>query len=189
MSFQRRLLEIDVGRVASIKFFREPIAYSSKQPSLKQYLMVGMFTADLEFLSKFLGHQGACARFLCMFCLIVKAQCKQVFDDPDNPAVVPKRTLEMIKENAKTYNDIMSKYNEEEKERLRPEVTKGKTNSIVAEPMVDWIVIEEDCSTATLHVILGITAWIVKVTRKAFRRLEELEAKKTGAGQALPANA
>jgi len=110
--------------------------------------MVGTFTADLEFLSKFLGHQGASARYLCMFCKIVKAQCKEVFEDPNKPAKVDKRTIEMITANAKTYKSMMSKL------------------------------------TASLHVILGITTWLVRIIRKAFRRLERLEANAAGAGVA-----
>mmetsp|Transcript_32260 Transcript_32260/g.55046 ORF Transcript_32260/g.55046 Transcript_32260/m.55046 type:complete len:161 (+) Transcript_32260:467-949(+) len=146
--------------------FREKLRGGcSTQPIFKQYLMVGMFTADLEFLSKFLGHQGACARYLCMFCQIVKAQCKEVFADPSKPAVVPKRTLESIIADAEKYY------------------------SIIELPMLNEIKIDEDCSAATVHVLLGMTAWMAKTMRKSYKRLEELEAAETGADQALSTGA
>ena len=58
--------------------------------------MVGWFTADLEFLSRFLGHKGDCAKYLCMFCLAHKLQLKTVFETAGERTIFEKRTFSMF---------------------------------------------------------------------------------------------
>ena len=107
-AFEDRVANIDVSRIESLKYlhntidqtldglvfvgandavlgrsiFVESIALEDSDVEtvmFKQYLVIGMFTADLEFLSKFLGHQGASSKYFCMFCTAVKKQCEEVF--------------------------------------------------------------------------------------------------------------
>ena len=209
MAFDKRMVEVDVDAVTSMKllvdtttksidglcfvdsvytvigqaFFQIPIKNSSSQPVIEQYLMVGMFTADLEFLSKFLGHQGASAKYLCMFCLACKHQLKNVFLHPDERTSFEKRTFSMLTEDGKRYNEMMSKYTEKEKEKNRPVVTKNHTHSVVGTPMAN-VSPDGSCSPGTMHVILGITPWMVKVTRRVHRRREELESEALGRNRA-----
>jgi hypothetical protein len=99
LSFDKRLVKVNLTDVALLKllcndankstvcicfvdlnnnevgrgFFRESLPESTTTiPLIEQYLIAGLFTADLEALSRFFGHQGAAAKHLCMFCLIVK---------------------------------------------------------------------------------------------------------------------
>ena len=39
------------------------------QYQVSQFLLAGVFTGDLDFLSNFLGHQGASSKWLCIYCL------------------------------------------------------------------------------------------------------------------------
>ena len=42
-------------------------------------IVAGALTADLEFLSTFYGHQGASAKFPCIFCLAKRAELNSMF--------------------------------------------------------------------------------------------------------------
>ena len=79
----------------------------------------------------------------------------------------------MLMENRQRYVKIMSNYNEKEKEKNQPDVTKNHNNSIIITTMSD-IPPEDSYLPGIVHVILGITRWLVKVKIKAYRMLEEL---------------
>ena len=206
VQFDERLVEVNVAQVSSIKLlvststnmthglcfydeggneiarglFRLSVKSAKTQPLMDQYLMVGVFTADLEFLSKFLGHQGASARYLCMMCLIVKAQVEASFRSPEIIALPEKRTLEKLKNGGKKYNEMMRGLDEEARSKKRGEVTREHTFSITGEPMADVAVEDGDCSPGSMHVYMGMTKWLVKVKKRALRRLEALEAEARG---------
>jgi len=52
-----------------------------QKPSVEidQILVAGVFTEDLDFLAKFLGHQGTSANWLCVFCLTMHVLFKNTF--------------------------------------------------------------------------------------------------------------
>jgi len=65
--------------------------------------MASVFTCDLDFLSKFLGHQGASSKWLCIFCLAITEKLADIFH---TGGVVPRyerRTLESFKQNYQVY--------------------------------------------------------------------------------------
>ena len=136
--------------------------------------MVSVFAADLELLSKFVGHQGASAKFLCMFCDAIKLRIRLVFVNQGIRTSFNKRTLAKIQEDGT--ND---------KKKMRPHITQNLTNSIVGLPLAN-VEPDEDCSPATVHVLLGITPWLVRVRRAAYRRLELLEVEARNPGAAPP---
>ena len=145
-------------------------------------MLAAVFTADLEFLSKFLGHQGASAKFLCMFCLAIKQRLPEVFQLRGlRSERFRQRSIEMLLADAAKYEEMMSKLTDSDKKKARPTITKAHTHSIVAFPMVK--VDLDDCSDATTHVMLGITVWIVRIVRESYRSVEVLEAKFRGVGQ------
>ena len=47
---------------------------SQPKPEICPYLLTGLLTRDLDLLSLFVGHQGASAKWLCMFCLALQAE-------------------------------------------------------------------------------------------------------------------
>ena len=59
--------------------------------NIYRYLLSGIFTGDLEFLSHFLGHQGASARWLCMFCLARQNELHTAFCLAGDAPRFPKR--------------------------------------------------------------------------------------------------
>jgi hypothetical protein len=213
LTFDKRLIELDVAVVSSLKLlrnnadqttvgicfvdkddnelgrglFRESLPKSTATvPIIEQYLMAGVFTADLEALSRFFGHQGAASKYLCMFCLIVKRQVQLAFDTPDQRTTVQPRTLGMLKEDGQRYDTMMSACaNDHERKKRRGDITRESTHSVTHTPMAD-VEPGSDVSPATMHIVLGMSVWMVKIKRKAFRRLEELEAKVTG-GTTTPA--
>ena len=72
------------GLKLGVAYFRDTIPCGDpevQKPSIEidQILVAGVFTADLDFLAKFLGHQGASATWLCVFCLAMHAQLKITF--------------------------------------------------------------------------------------------------------------
>ena len=50
------------------------------QHQVTQFLMAGVLTGDLDFLSKFLGHKGASSKWLCFSCLTCLDRPKETFE-------------------------------------------------------------------------------------------------------------
>ena len=101
---------------------RQPLKNTSSQPIIKQHLLAGVFTANLEFLSKFLGHQGASAKFLCMLCLATKARLKLVFDNAGERTPFEKRTSETMIADGKVYDEMMNGLSISQRKKKRPGV-------------------------------------------------------------------
>jgi len=87
--------------------------------------MVGVFAADLEFLSRFLGHQGASFRYLSMFCLAYKVKLGKVFANNDGRTMLEEGTLVMLKEGEQRYEETMCKIIPSEREKEREKKYKG----------------------------------------------------------------
>ena len=121
--------------------------------------MVGVFTADLEFLSRFLGHQAKNAKFYLEKVFLSKGV---------HTICVFKRTVAMLKEDGQRYEEMMGKNIESKRDKQRAETTKGHTHSTVAVPMADLYEPNESCPPVTVHVILGMTPWIVRAKRKSY---------------------
>ena len=175
-----RYIDID-GKVIAMSYFKQPIkcANSSEPPiAIDQILLAGVFTADLDFLSKFLGHQGASARWLCMFCLAMQSQLKDTFVNGETGPRFAKRDMEHIREMYGKYQERFENLpsNMQTKER-RKKITKEITHSIAVKALTD---IPLDCITpATMHVILGLTKKIVDWILTLFTKLESLKEAKT----------
>ena len=90
-------------------YFQTPLSQEgpiSVYPTVEQYLLAGVFVNDLEFVSMFLGHQGASARYMCMFCLATKNLVKEGFRGAGCTAV--KRTIEQMFKWGKDYEEQMT---------------------------------------------------------------------------------
>ena len=80
-TMQRRFDEIEFpdnsDRCLGSLTLEKPISRESQQPpqlEMAQYLFAILFTGDLDFLAHFFGHQGASAKWLCLFCLAKQDQ-------------------------------------------------------------------------------------------------------------------
>ena len=61
---------------------KKPIVWDvskEKQMVLDHYLLAGLFTGDLDFLAHFFGHQGASAKWLCLWCLANQDLLEETF--------------------------------------------------------------------------------------------------------------
>jgi len=67
---------------------------------MEQYIAAGIFTADILFLSNFLGHMGLATMYPCEFCLATLQSMITVFDSDE---VYPKRLLGLILESYEEY--------------------------------------------------------------------------------------
>ena len=112
------------GREIAICYFQKPvICDNSSNPNLavamEQYLIAGIFTADLDFLSKFFGHQGASSRWLCMLCLAMQSKLEDTFTLAGNAPRFHKRTFESITVDTERYVKDFSSLptNEQTKEK------------------------------------------------------------------------
>ena len=61
------------------------------QHQVAQYLMAGVLTGDLDFLSNFLGHQGASSKWLCFYCLACLDRLEENFEFKGEAPRFPKR--------------------------------------------------------------------------------------------------
>ena len=82
------------GSALSTLTLKTPISIAYRTPlpfNVKQYQMAAVFTGDLDFLANFLGHQGASATWLCMFCLANQEKVGDKFALGDDAPRFPKR--------------------------------------------------------------------------------------------------
>ena len=170
---------VEVARV----FFPEPMTENRIQPHIRQLLLIGIFTADLEFLSKFLGHQGASAKFMCMFCLACKSDVESAFLT-ELEKCYTKRSMKQMFAWASDYKERMAGFRASQKKNRKSGVTIGHTFSVVDEPMSDGDL--DSFAKATMHVILGMTPWFVRVIRATYKRLEALEANARRTNDGIP---
>ena len=121
----------------------------------------GVFTTDLDFAATLLGHHGAPAKWLRMYCLAQQDKLQGMFEGARSKRTrYDKRTLKDMCECYQIYKEQYESLpkNEQTKE-TRATVIKEVTNTIVAETLMDiplniW-------PKSTLHVILG---WTKKLT-------------------------
>ena len=175
------------GESAGRCLFLNPIkALITSQPDFKQILLIGVFTADIEFLAKFVGHQGASARFMCLFCLAIKSKCADVFlNDGKSSDFVP-RTIQSMVADANKFKAMMAALSQKDQAKYseRKKITQQHSNSMNRLPMADLLM---SCvSPASMHVCLGMIPWLIKCMRKAYRRVEELEANQLEEGSSPP---
>ena len=169
------------GNQIAVAYFKQAISCldPSVPPfSIEQYLIAGVFTGDLDFYAKFLGHQGASAKWLCMFCLAMQDQLKDVFISGGTAARFQKCTIESIKRMHGIYKEKFESLPTcQQTKAKREEITKEMTYSVVGEALAD---IPLDCFTpASMHVILGFTKKIVDWIKALFAKLESLEEMKS----------
>ena len=72
-----------------------PIAFVYHDPvqfNIMQYLLAGIFTGNLDFLTHFIGQQGASAKLPCVFCLARQDQLHKTFRLKGTSSRFPKRT-------------------------------------------------------------------------------------------------
>ena len=148
------------------------------QFDIHRYLLAGIFTGDLDFLANFLGHQGASARWLCMFCLARNSELHRAFRQAGDPQRFRKRQgVTSIKELYKTYKreylDLDPKLKTKAK---REQVTRELSFNVVGLPLAD--VLFDVIAPATMRIILGLTKKIYDYLLALFSRLEETEEKK-----------
>ena len=165
-------LEDESGSQIAVAYFKKAIVgLDTVVPpfSIKQYLIAGLFTGDLDFYAKFLGHQGASARWLCMFCLAMQDKLKDVFISGGLSSQFEKRTMDSMKEGYAIYKkEFLDLPVCQQTKAKREEVTKEMTYSVVGQALAD---IPLDCFTpASMHVILGFTKKIVDWIKGVFIR-------------------
>ena len=139
-------------------------------PLIKQYVMDGVFTSDLETLSRLFGRQGTATKYGYMFSLIVKRQVQLSFINLDQQMIVDPRTLDMLREDGKQYNTMMSVcVNEKAQTKCRGDITRDSTYSIIIEPIAG---IDPMCdgTPILMHISLGKRVGIVKVKRNVFQK-------------------
>ena len=149
------------------------------QFNIHRYLLAGIFTGDLDFLANFLGHQGASARWLCMFCLARQSELHRAFRLAGDPQRFPKRQgvtsmKELYKIYKRQYLDLDPKLKTKAK---KEQVTRELSFSVVGFPLADVPV--DVIAPATMHIILGLTKKIYDYLLALFSRLEEMEEEKT----------
>ena len=127
------------------------------KPVLRHYLLAGLFTGDLEFLSLFLGHQGASAKWLCMLCMAQQTEIGL-------PYQVEERKIRFgRRKGSKSIGRCYEKFKKEfldldllsRTKAKKEQVTRDLSYSIVDEPLAD--VPPDVITRATMHVILGLT--------------------------------
>ena len=153
--------------------------HQTMQVTMVQYLLAGLFTGDLDFLANFFGHQGASAKWLCLFCLANQDQLGETFRLGGCGPRFPKRkgvnSLQQCFETYKReYLDLMLTMRTKAK---KEQVTQEMSYSIVAAALADIPL--DAVAPATMHVILGLTKKIYEWMLKLYRKLEELEENKT----------
>ena len=133
---------------------------------VSQYQMTAVFTGNLDFLAHFLGHQGASAKWLCMFCLACQDRLCDTFKCHGDNAPFPQRkgaysiqkSFEIFKSE---YLDLTP---DKRTKAKREHVTQMLSHSIVASPLADIPLDTITCGT--MHVILVLTkkiyAWMLK---------------------------
>lgn len=165
----------EVGR----SYFKTAVScpQSHHECKMNQILLLGVLASDLQLLCTLFGHQGASATWFCLFCLIKKDQAMSAFAGTLD--AVTKRTLDSLIEDAKRYDEAMKKANEKEKQQkgFRSNITQTLSHSVTNSPLIN---IPLECVTcATMHVVMGLTKWLVDVTIAGYKQIEKKAAATT----------
>eukprot|EP00984_Skeletonema_dohrnii_P007442 scaffold2701_cov137-Skeletonema_dohrnii-CCMP3373.AAC.1 len=157
--------------------FKTPIACTTTSDQdrhgckMNQVLVMGVLASDLQLLCTLFGHQGAASKWFCLFCLLQQSQSKDEF--AGNAQDPTQRTLESIIADAETYKEHVNNATEQEKAKstFKSDVTQNCSHSITDKPLLD---IPLDCITyASMHVVLGLTKWLVDLTIAGYKEIEK----------------
>ena len=163
--------------VASLTL-NEPILWdvsNDNEMVLDHYLLAGLFTGYLDFLCNLVGHQGASAKWLYLWCLANQDRLDETFTLEGKAPRFPKRrgqnslqySFEVFKKN---YLELGLTSRTKAK---KAQVTQELSHSVVGEALAD---IPIDVVTfATMHVILGMAEKIYDYKAKLYARLVEFE--------------
>ena len=164
------------GDCISSSHFREKIdakylSMATVPLRLFQHVTAGALSADLDFLSKFLGHMGASAKYPCCFCLALLEQMIKVWDaDCPDFAV---RTMESIMEDYENYHEMFESQPESKRiKSLRTRVTQRHSHSISNRPLGN--IPADAILKALLHIRLGFTRTLLNMVFDFFVRVELL---------------
>ena len=117
-----------------------------------QIVVAGMFVADIDFMSTFLGHQGSSARFPCVYCLAQLKEKIRMWET--NSPEFPPRTGESIDEGfdeyKRNYSDLPLHQQTDPKRR---EVTQKQSHSTIARRIATFP--DDAIGTPLVHLGLG----------------------------------
>ena len=163
----------------AVSYFISPIKCSvvsvnDSVGTCRQILVIGVLTADMEFLGTFFGLQGGWPTFPCINCLVKLKDMALVYQ---GNVSFQERTIEMFKKDHATYQEKFESKSltEQKKPKAKSKVTIGDTHS-VDKPSLSYYQLE--CVTkASMHVVLGFTKdQIFEWTKKGLRTLEKIVA-------------
>ena len=166
------------GNCIASSLFRKPIKTSQSVEALpisvNQILTACVLSADLAFLSTWIGHQGASAKYPCCFCLALLSAMIRTWDRGGSPDFEA-RTAEMIMND---YNQFVALYenqkqNKKSDNKLRARITQQFSHSIVLKAMCDGIPFEI-YMIAALHVRLGFSRTLLDFTFDWYKKIEML---------------
>jgi hypothetical protein len=136
-AFEDRVANVDVSKIESMKYMHNTLAKTidgivfvganddavigrsifveslpCKETDIwalfQQYLVIGMFTVNLEFLSKFIGHQGVSSKYFCVFYTAVNKQCEEVFHHSGKETNIEQWTMVGMIRDGKIYKEMLS---------------------------------------------------------------------------------
>ena len=168
--YEGLVFEDNDGNKLGTSSFSAPLSGTSEICQLNQVLVMGVFSSDLALLCTIFGHQGAKAMWFCLFCLMKQCDAKKDFDG--TAGQVQQRTLKMLVDDGLTYCEAINAATQMDKSKtkFKPTLTQTETHSVTDVPLLD---IPLDCVTyATMHVVLGITKWLVDVTISGYEYIE-----------------
>jgi len=139
----------------------------------RQYVNAGVFTADMDMLSTFIGHQGACATWPCIWKLIRLSELKQMWEEERDRGYM-RRSPQRIKKWAKLFHDEFESLAEYlQVKKTKTKLTQTKTYSIIRDMLAD--IPFDTILFATLHVRLGVTKSLVNFLFDFFQCVEDLD--------------
>ena len=139
---------------------------------LSQIIVAGLFVADIDFLSTFLGHQGSSSRFPCVYCLVKLSEKIRMWD-PDSPKFTPRTGNRIDKGFAEYTTRYLDLPEHQQTNSKRQQVTQNLSISTIAPRIANF---PDDCMGAPLvHIGLGNTLQFL--TGFIFKYVDWLELK------------
>ena len=170
------------GKCLASLTLKRPIVWEVSEEDqlvLEHYLVAGIFTGDLDFLAHFFGHQGASAKWPCLWCLANQDLLEETFKLEGKASRFHKRKgnkslQRSFEEYQKNYLDLdLTQRTKAKKEKVTQELSYSIVGQALADVPLDVV------AFATMHVILGFTKKIYEWMLKLYAKLEELEEKQT----------
>eukprot|EP00986_Skeletonema_menzelii_P013028 scaffold7382_cov83-Skeletonema_menzelii.AAC.1 len=163
--------------IKSVHFRRSIEVFNPDAVPLKfrQYVNAAVFTADMDMLSTFLGHQGACATWPCIWTLIRLNELKDMWNEERNCSY-QRRSSEKIKGWSKLFFDEFESLPEHlQTKKTKTTLTQTRTYSIIRDMLAD--IPFDTILFATLHVRLGFTKTLVNFVFDFFQCVEDRDTK------------